>query len=180
MILNYALFFFCGLFTKFTDYLVDKPFGKKRGGLQHATGLLYGLLAGYLATSSQEFATLILGIVIAVLLAGKIDSRAHQLAIAAILGVVAFRGLPLVHFPLLALFAGLGFFDERLNDFMDKAKGKIRINKNVQHLVSARLSLEAGTLATGLATGNFVYFFGLLSFDLGYNLIGRAMAPGKR
>ncbi len=176
MIPGLAAMLACGALAKFTDNLIDEPFKSKWPWLQYATGLLYGLTAGFLATISTEFATLAIGIVIGVLLAGKIDAKAHQLAIAAMFGVIAFSGLPEINFALLALFIGLGFLDEALNDLMDKAKAKgIQVNKAVQHAVSSRLSLEAGTLVLGLATGNFVYFLALISFDLAYNAIDKAM-----
>jgi S-adenosylmethionine decarboxylase len=176
MIQGYLAMLACGALTKFTDNLIDEPFKTKWPLLQFLTGLLYGLLAGFLATTSTEFATLIIGIAIGVLLAGKIDARAHQLAIAAIFAVIAFKGLPTINLALLALFIGLGFLDEALNHLMDKAKEKgIQLNKAVKHAVSSRLSLEIGTIAFGLVTGNFVYFLALISFDLAYNAIDKTM-----
>jgi len=175
-LLSYVLMFACGAFTKFTDNLIDEPFKTRRPWLRHATAIAYGLLAGYLATGSTEFATLIIAIAIGVLLAGKIDSKAHQLAIAAIFAIFAFRGLPTINIAALAAFVGLGFLDETLNNAMDKAKetGK-NVSKAVQSLVSARLSLEVGTIAFGLWSGNFVYFYAIFSFDLAYNLVDKAM-----
>ncbi len=168
--------FACGAFTKFADNLIDEPFKSRFPWLRYATAAIYGILAGYLATGSTEFATLIIAITIGVLFAGKIDSKAHQLAIAIIFAIFAIRGLPLIDVPLLAAFVVLGFLDEALNDFIDKAKEKgKKINSTIQHIVSARLSLEIGTLALGFWTGNFVYFFAIFSFDLAYNLVDRAM-----
>ena len=176
MILNYILMFACGAFTKFTDNLIDEPFKSKWPWLQFATGIIYGTLAGYLATNSTEFGTLIIAISIGVLFAGKIDALAHQIAIGIIFGFFALFGLPQINFVAMAAFVGLGFLDEALNDFMDKAKeqGK-KIPKHVQKIVSARLSLEVGTLAFGFLTGNFVYFIALFAFDLAYNIIDKVM-----
>ncbi len=175
-ILTYLLMFACGAFTKFTDNLIDEPFAIKFPWMQYVTAAVYGLLAGYLATGSTEFGTLIIAITIGVLLAGKIDSKAHQLAIAIIFAMFALRGLPAVAIPLLAFFIALGFIDEALNDFIDKAKEKGKhINSTIQHIVSARLSLEIGTLAVGFLTGNFIYFFAIFSFDLAYNVVDKVM-----
>jgi len=172
----FALMFACGAFTKFTDNLIDEPFKSRFPKMRYATGILYGLIAGFLIASSPEFATLIIAIAIGVLLSGKIDSRAHQLAIAAIFVAITFLGLPPVNFFALALFSGLGFLDELLNDFVDRLREKGRhINKALEKAVSARLSLEFGTLTFGLATGNYVYFIAMLSFDLAYNLVDKAM-----
>jgi len=76
----------------------------------------------------------------------------------------------------LILFIALGFLDEALNDFMDRAKEKGKhYGKIVERVVSARLSLEIGALAVGFATGNFAYFFWIFMFDLAYNLVDKAM-----
>ena len=175
-ILTYLLMFACGAFTKFTDNLIDEPFAIRFPWMQYVTAAVYGLLAGYLATGSTEFGTLIIAIAIGVLLAGKIDSKAHQIAIAIIFAIFALRGLPSIEVPLLVAFVVLEFLDEALNDFIDKAKEKgKKINSTIQHVVSARLSLEIGTLALGLWTGNFIYFFAIFSFDLAYNLVDKVM-----
>ncbi len=175
-IIAYLLMFACGAFTKFTDNLIDEPFAIKFPGIQYVTAAVYGLLAGWLATGSTEFATLIIAIAIGVLIAGKIDSKPHQLAIAIIFAAFAVMGLPAIDIPLLAAFIALGFLDEALNDFVDKAKEKGKhINSTIQHIVSARLSLEIGTLVLGFWTGNFVYFFAIFSFDLAYNIVDKAM-----
>lgn len=176
MILNYALMFACGALTKFTDNLIDEPFKSKYPWLQFATGIIYGALAGYLATSSTEFATLIIAITIGVLFAGKIDAIAHQIAIGIIFGFFAFFGLPEINFIAMAAFIGLGFLDEAMNDFMDKAKkeGK-NIPKTIKKIVSARLSLEIGTLVFGFLTGNFVYFIAIFAFDSAYNIVDKIM-----
>jgi S-adenosylmethionine decarboxylase len=170
-----ALMFLCGLLTKFTDNLVDQAYNPKQHWVVYAGGLGYGLAAGYLLASSKEFATAILAITIGVLLAGKIDARPHQLAIAAIFAFIAVFGLPGVSLVLVAVFAGLGLLDEFLNDFMDRLKEKRKANKALQRLVSARLSLEAGAIAAGLATGNWNYFLAVFSFDLAYNIADKSM-----
>ncbi len=175
-VITYLLMFACGAFTKFADNLIDEPFKSKFPWLQYATAAIYGILAGYLATGSTEFATLIIAITIGVLFAGKIDSKAHQLAIAIIFVTIALRGLPSIDILLLAALVILGFLDDALNDFVDNAKEKGKhINSTIRHIVSARLSLEIGTLALGLWTGNFVYFLSIFSFDLAYNIVDKAM-----
>ncbi len=170
-----ALMFFCGFLTKFTDNLVDQAYLPKRQWIASLAGLGYGLIAGYLLTASQEFATIIAAITVGVLLAGKIDARPHQLAIAAIIAFIVVFSLSKVSLVLVAFFAGLGLLDEALNDLMDRLKEKRKANKIMQRIVSARLSLEIGAMAVGLATGNWNYFLAVFSFDLAYNTADKAM-----
>lgn len=168
--------FICGAFTKLTDNFVDEPFKARHTLLPYATGLAYGLLAGFLVASSAEFATLIIAITLGVLVAGKIDSKEHQIGIAGLFLLVAWIGLPEISFALVVAFTLLGFFDEFLNDLMDRLKEKkVNVNKWVQKFVSARISLELGTLAVGLLTGNYIYFIAIFSFDIAYNLVDKAM-----
>ncbi len=168
--------FICGFFTKLTDELVDEPFKVRFPKLQYATGIIYGLLAGYLVVNSPEFATLIIAISLGVLFAGKIDSKAHQFAIGGIFLFIAFAGIPQINFFLVVLFTALGFLDELLNDLIDRAKEKkVRVNELVAKFVNARLSLEIGTLAVGVITGNFVYFIALFVFDLAYNIVEKIL-----
>ncbi len=176
MIFYYFLAFVCGLFTKLTDNLLDEPFKSKHPLLPYASGIAYGLLAGFLATRSTELATLVIAITIGVLIAGKIDSREHQLAVAALFLFAAFYGLPQVNFLLLAGFIALGFLDEILNDLLDRLREKGRqVNRAIGKAINARLSLEIGTLAVGIVSGNFVYFLTLLSFDIAYNIVNKLM-----
>ncbi|MAG22440.1 MAG: adenosylmethionine decarboxylase [Candidatus Diapherotrites archaeon] len=176
MIFFYLLAFLDGLLTKMTDNFVDEPFKSKHPVLPYLTGITYGLLAGFLITISTEFATIIIAITIGVLIAGKIDSREHQFAVAALFIFASLFGFPAINFPFLVIFLLLGFLDEILNDFIDKIKEKDKsVNRLVEKVVSVRLSLEIGAIAIGFVTGNFEYFFLLFAFDLAYNLIDKAM-----
>ena len=175
MVLGFALAFVTGFITKLTDNLVDEPF-VWHGFAKNLLGITYGFLAGFLVAQSTEFATLVLAITISVLIAGKIDDRAHQLAVAALIATTLAFGLPQVSIPFMALFVLLGFADEKLNDWADKRSEKgIETGKVFGLAVKSRLILEAGALAIGVITSNWVYFFALLLFDLGYNFADRLM-----
>lgn len=175
MILNCLLMFACGAFTKLTDNLIDEPFKPKKPGLKLATGIAYGALAGYLATTTTEFATLIIAITIGVLLAGKIDAKAHQAAIATLIALTAILGMPQINTTAMTAFTGLVYLDEKTADYSKKEKKR----GLVQKAAGARLSLETGTLALGILTGNFVYFTAILTFDLGYKITDKAMRKKK-
>lgn len=175
MIAHYLLWFACGALVKLADNLVDEPF-KPRRLLAYASSVLYGLIAGFLATRSSEFATMVLAITVGVLVAGKIDSREHQVGVASLLFFVALFGLPSINLGLLVLFISLGFFDELLNDFVVVLKERgIKVNGLAAKAVNARASLEVGAAAVGFYSGNFTYFLALLSFDAAYNVVDKAM-----
>ena len=155
--------FATGFLSKLTDVQVDeKRFFFKN--FKFATGLAYGVLYALALSLSPAFANLFLGIAIAVLLAGKIDSKAHQFAIAGFLGTLVFLGLPQVNALLVLAFVVFALMDEFLNDYFDvhPSKGVLAAAAKL------RLSLEAFALALSIYTGNWIYFTAILSFDLGY------------
>ena len=155
--------FATGFLSKLTDVQVDeKRFFFKN--FKFATGLAYGVLYALALSLGAEFANLFLGIAIAVLLAGKIDSKAHQFAIAGFLGTLVFLGLPQVNALLVLAFVVFALMDEFLNDYFDvhPSKGVLAAAAKL------RLSLEAFALALSIYTGNWIYFTAILSFDLGY------------
>ena len=174
--------FLLGLLTKTTDELVDRPMKGKMHKARLATSVAYGLVAGYLASTGPEFATLITAIVIGVLATGKIDSGEHQLGIAAMIAVIALLGLPEIIVLPFALLACLAVLDEALNDYADRRKaatvGKAeRQGKGIApRLLGARLLAEAGAAAIGLATGNWLYLIAMLSFDVAYSLVDKAVS----
>ncbi|MFH0835730.1 MAG: S-adenosylmethionine decarboxylase [Candidatus Micrarchaeota archaeon] len=170
-VFTYVLCFVTGLLTKLTDVQTDeKVYLFKRA--QFVTGLAYGLLAGYLMTLSIQLATLIAAITVGVLLTAKIDFKAHQLAIAALIAVIALFGLPQIDFTIFTILVFFSFLDEILNDFIDsRARNKLHTPKLVAWFASQRLTLEIAALAVSIVTGEWIYFLALLSFDLAYHLV---------
>jgi len=177
MIFLYFLAFICGSLTKFTDNLVDNRPQKRFSKAAVLAGISYGLVAGFLSSTSQVFATLATALAIAMLLSGKIDARPHQAGLAALFATALFLGIPGIDFFVLVLLAALAFADEALNDFADRAAKKGLVKK----IVGLRPSMEIGTLAIGFLTGSFAYFFAIFSFDLAYHAIEKIMqANAKR
>ncbi len=168
MPLNFLISFFSGFTAKLTDDLIDKKshFNKK---IKYFTAVAYGLLAGYLISSSAEFATLFLAVIAAVLIAGKIDDAAHFLAIAAIAAMIALLGLPAVIPAFFVFFIIFAFLDEALPAIAAK---KLRKGKKANlgpKLLGSRLWLDIACFALSAALNNWVYFFAIASFDIGYN-----------
>jgi len=174
MPLNFLISFFAGLAAKLTDDLIDKKprFSRK---IKYFTAVAYGLLAGYLISASAEFATLFLAVIAAVLLAGKIDDAAHFLAIAAIAAMIALLGLPAIIPAFFVFFLVFAFLDEAMPEISAKKLGKGKKKQAFwQKILGTRFWLDITCLALSLALNNWVYFFAIASFDIGYNFVALA------
>jgi len=176
MILGYALMLACGALSKFSDDLSDKNFNARRV-LHYGSAVAYGLIAGWLVSAGQEFSTVVLAMAIGVLLGGKIDSRQHQAGIAALFASIAFFGIALPSIGLLAFFAAFAFLDEAdwIAERAEKWKGFGMLGKHIAMVLEKRPFLEAAGLAVSIALWNPVYFLAILSFDIAYHSMGKAM-----
>ena len=175
-IAGFALAFLAGVLSKITDSIERK---KSLSALALLAGFSYGLAYAMLLSFGTEFATLFLGIAIAVILAGKIDSLAHQFAIAGFLSMLVFSGFPPTegfNVALLFSFAIVALADEKLNDFA--SKGKRKNNRLMLLFGKYRLLLEFSAIIVGFAFQNWVYLAALLCFDAGY-LIAGLLKGGK-
>ncbi|MBI3588148.1 S-adenosylmethionine decarboxylase [Candidatus Micrarchaeota archaeon] len=167
-----------GLLAKLTDAVVDdgiKP--RTLGWLDSAMGLAYGIIGGLAATGGTQFATVVIAITLGVLAGGKIDRRAHQYAIAGLLGVVALVGLPAVNVWMLILLIAAAAVDEKVSDIAEFRRDI------TAKILKARIVLEIASLGASAYFNDFTYFFAVLSFDIGYHaaewLAGR-MVPDSR
>jgi len=164
MILLYIIAVVCGFFAKLADNLADSAKKPKKKWIAPFAGALYGFAAGYLVFSSAEFATVLIAMALGTLIAGKIDARQHQIALAIMLAAILLA-MPKIFFPALLFFVGLALLDELLNDIADKAKGAKSLPKK---LLGARLSMEIGAAAFWIAAGNYGYLLAIIAFDFGY------------
>ncbi len=164
---EYLSCFLAGLLAKLTDLQVDEKLFVYKN-LQFFSGALYGAIAGFVASLSTPFATLILAITVGVLLGGKIDKRAHQFALAALFAVIAFYGLPAVNVSFLAVLLAAGAADEKLNDSFAGKKGFSGF------VARRRLLTDAAAFALSAWSGEWAYFFGLACFDVAYQFAGVA------
>ncbi len=174
MAFEFVLSFANGLLVKLTDAQVDEKIFSLFSKMQYATAISYGVISGYLLSASPEFATVFLAVAIGVLLGKKIDKPAHQYAFAALFGAIATlaalgNGIKAPNLPLLALFVAAGAFDEFASDFADARQN---LNKAIKWFFSKRLILDLAALGVSLATGQWAYFFAIISFDAGYQLMG--------
>lgn len=164
MIFLYIIAVACGFFAKLADNLVDLAKKPRKKWVAPFAGALYGFAAGCLIFSSVEFATVLIAMALGTLVAGKIDARPHQIALAIML-LAILLAMPKIFFPTVLFFAGLALLDELLNDIADKAKAAKSLLKR---LAGARLSMEIGAVAFWAATGNYGYLLAIIAFDAGY------------
>ena len=131
--------FFAGIFTKLAD---------------NTHKLIYGIIYGILLAiniSFAPFSSLFVGTILAEVLAGKIDNKAHYLGLIALLPIF-FIDINLFELALFLIFAYLDELFERYKE-------------------GIRPFLPLSSLFYSLYSSNPYYFLGLISFDIGYNIV---------
>jgi hypothetical protein len=169
-IMIYILIFLTGLLTKFTDNLVDER-NSLNPGIKYFTGLVYGLLVGYLFSLDPALATVIAAVITGNLFFGRIDQKPHQLGLAATFLVILFLGIPMIEPAFLILLALFAWIDEFLNERSDRTKA----SGPALWLGRKRITLELAALGLSLYTLNPAYFLSILLFDISYILADKAM-----
>lgn len=154
--LEYAVAFISGVLVKSVDWLDDTK--KSKSPLKYALGALYGILLGFLI-GHAPFSLIFLAALAAQVFARKVDTAAHKLAfIVAAISLLWFS-FPAIDPGLFILFLALAFLDEI--DYI----GRLR------WLTEYRPFLKAGALIPALFLGRWEYFFGIIVFDIGYELV---------
>jgi hypothetical protein len=127
MIYIFLLYFgILGAGIKYIDAAYDDKIFNKKIALSIAPFL--GVLWAYTMLINPVAATILLAVVIGVLFKGKIDNIAHLTGLVVILAIVFVAGVQLMVVPLVFLaFAAL--LDEFGNDFVDKRKNSLNMNK---------------------------------------------------
>lgn len=160
-----SLIFFVGILSRIADMISDDGL-KVRKPLDHITGIVYGSLIAYVIVFYPAIAPLGIAVVTAVIIMGKIDSAPHNLAIASMILLLAYWGLPEVNLMIAAVFLIAGISDEIGNDLADNG----RIKGIKAKVLGKRYILEASAISISLATGEWMFFAALLSFDVGHVL----------
>ncbi|MFH0973529.1 MAG: hypothetical protein V1817_01945 [Candidatus Micrarchaeota archaeon] len=161
------LFFAIGVLSRFTDaFECDKRYAH----FTLAAAVAYGFGGGILAAASPAFAAVVFGIVLGVLLGGKIDSRQHGTAV----GVLFLTALLLNTAPLflpLVCFTAAAFLDEDLHELTGKLNKRNKPGKAkrslVETILGSRVLLEASSLVLSAITGNWIFFGAVFAFDAG-------------
>jgi hypothetical protein len=171
MIYAILLLFAAGFLVKLSDMFSDGKAGKKNltHYASHVSGILYGIISGYVIVTYPVLAPLGVAVMLSVLFTKKIDHPVHFLGIGSSVIVFSFLGLPKVELIPLVFFLCGGAADEIGNGLAD--------NKKIKGLAGRffgwRLTLETFALVFSAVTGIWPVFFSILSFDAGYILADR-------
>lgn len=168
------MMFVLGLLVKYTDFLSDSKRVRKRGW-RYLSASAYGAIIGFLLGANAMVSGLVAGNVIGNLFSRKFDEKAHYfaLAVALIFGIwsVAAFGLKqfsFAIFPIILAFAIAAFCDELLAERLKKKNRKI-------FGVALRPIVPIAALLISAFTGEWIYFFAMLSFDIAYAAAARAL-----
>lgn len=164
---EYGLWLLLGLIVKITDSQVDEKIFRPLPKISFVLAIAYGVVAGILLSFNPLFATVALAILVAVLLAGKIDDSSHQLGIATAIAVAATGGLKEISVGPFLFIVAASYFDEKLSDAADA--GRIR-HRLADWFFSHRLGTDAAAIILSIVTGNAGYAAAILLFDFGYQL----------
>jgi len=171
MIYLFLLYFgILGAGIKYIDSAYDdKIFNKK---IALALAPFVGLLWAYTMLINPVAATILLAVIIGVLFKGKIDNIAHLAGLGVIFAIILIAGVQLMILPLIFL-ASAALLDEIGNDFVDKRKNKLDMQKFSHRFIISffdqRWVLKVAILALGLiGVIPIVFFLAMISFDYAY------------
>jgi hypothetical protein len=160
--ITYILSFISGVLVKTVD-LSEEHGLKINKFAKYSFAIIYGLLLSLL----MDFIFLpefFLGILIGVLISGKIDALSHKIAIVSfILGFIIFSPAISNYF-IVSLSALFCIIEEKVNDFIDKKNPKGIIYK----FLGMRPIMEIFAIILSIVYINVEIFIILLLFDLGY------------
>ncbi|MDD2678700.1 MAG: hypothetical protein PHS81_02375 [Candidatus Nanoarchaeia archaeon] len=171
--ISYLFSFILGFSVKTIDLASEH--GLKMGKyLKFCLSIFYGALMAFLL-SIVFLPEFFFGIIIGVIVAGKIDSKEHTIALISFLVFSIFFPFQMNHFSVLFLSAIVCVFEEWINDsIVDKKKAKGFALK----FLSMRPLLEMLALIISIIYSNFSTLFLLALFDSGYLLSKKFM--GKK
>jgi hypothetical protein len=159
-----------GAGIKYIDDAFDEQVFNKKIAMVLAPAL--GLLWAYAMLVSAASAVILLAILCAVLLKGKIDNYAHLAGLLVILSIVFLAGVELMILPLILL-TGAALLDEVGNDFIDYNQGFLRKSRFwhqfTVHFFGQRWMLKIAVLSLVLMNIiPFYFFLAIILFDAAY------------
>lgn len=178
-----VLALFAGIFVKLIDEWSDREEGLMIGAVSGFFGPLfsagYGVLLASVVVRAPVVFPLIISVLIAMIVCGKIDSPLHSVGLSAFLFVLFSLGAPGMSVLLFLFFFTGAMADEIWSDYADgelegwKARDKLpKPSKWLWlKLFESRLMLEFCALAASIVLGSWTLFLTLLCFDAGYKLV---------
>ncbi|PIU61170.1 hypothetical protein COZ55_00040 [archaeon CG_4_8_14_3_um_filter_38_5] len=163
---NLILAFITGILTKLVDNAEDEG-SKINETLKIIFAATYGIMIAYLITVIP-LPSFWFGIIIGLILSGKIDSQSHYIGISTLLATLALLGFPEMNASIVVIVALICHLEEWINtEIVDKNKVKGFLKK----LLKIRPILEITAIILSVIYSNFTIFLLLFSFDLGYLLV---------
>jgi hypothetical protein len=156
--------FIVGVLTKYVDMIYDNKIPHIKH-IEKMLGIVYGILIGVVGTIAIETLPLIFATLIGLTAALKINRIGHILGVLSALFVVIFFGFEQFSIALLVVFIAVNIIDEISNNMADKRK-----NTKLSAFFVARPFLEIASFSASYVTGQWVIWFVILSYDIGYNL----------
>lgn len=164
-----------GMFTKLTDLIEDDNV-KLFSYDNIVFGAVYGILIAYMIVTYPLIATLWIATILGVIFTGKIDATGHFVGLGTAFLIVLLIGVPKLDEIHLIFFTLAAVGEELVNDLIVD-KGKVKAKK-LHEFLSYRPVLEIAALFVSIISGEYIIFFALLCYDIGYVLTTKAGARG--
>jgi hypothetical protein len=165
-----SLSIIAGIMVKLSDFVEDSV--KKKDSIKIVRvllGLAYGTNLFVIYYLFNDVAPLWIGIILGLLIYGKIDAMSHYIGVGIFFLLVFFTGSVGYAAPLLTvMFTLICLAEEFVNDYFDRHPIK---NKIFATLISVRPLLEISSFVTSLLTGQWMMWLGLVGHDVGYVFI---------
>ena len=152
-----------GFLTKLVDLEVDE--GLDLRGFSYVLALLYGLDMIHVMRSLTELSSMILGVLTAVIISGKIDSLSHGIGVGTALAGT-FLSVPKIDREAFFLFLSAALLDEIISDLADRGKFSGKMGK----LLRIRPLLELATLSYSIYVRSAIFWIFIFVYDLSYQL----------
>jgi hypothetical protein len=169
--IEFAYAFLAGILVKLVDLAEDHGL-KFNKDLKVIFGAMYGLLIAYIISVINILPGFWFGIIIGLIISGKIDAEGHYAGVGVLLASLAIFGFPLMN-PVIVLITSLiCVLEEWINDeLVDKKRVKGWLKK----FLSVRPLLEIASVIFALYYYNISIFLLLFSFDAGYLIINKLL-----
>lgn len=149
-----------GILVKLTDAQIEHGLKLFRYG-KYFTALMFGTILGYLISTDAKIASLILGVTTANIAMKKFDDNAFWVAMVPLVGIVLLLGFQGIIWLAFGVFLVSAAFDEIMNDRKHQ-------NVVISFLSDNRLFTWIAAFLLGIYLMEFIYFIGIICFDIGY------------